>query len=52
MTTYQITLRDREGQTVVGYYNGSWTTDRCRASASSAAIAWEKSAPAGVGTIS
>ena len=31
MTTYQITLRDREGQTVVGYYNGSWTTDRCRA---------------------
>ena len=31
MTTYQITLRDRGGQTVVGYYNGSWTTDRCRA---------------------
>ena len=31
MTTYQITLRDREGQTVVGYYNGSWTTDSCRA---------------------
>jgi len=31
MTTYQITLRDRESQTVVGYYNGSWTTDRCRA---------------------
>jgi hypothetical protein len=31
MTTYQITLRARESQTVVGYYNGSWTTDRCRA---------------------
>jgi hypothetical protein len=31
MTIYQITLRDRETQTVVGYYNGSWTTDRCRA---------------------
>ena len=31
MTTYQITLHDRGGQTVVGYYNGSWTTDRCRA---------------------
>jgi hypothetical protein len=31
MTTYQITLRDRESQTVVGYYDGSWTTDRCRA---------------------
>jgi hypothetical protein len=31
MTTYRITLRDRETQTVVGYYNGSWTTDRCRA---------------------
>jgi hypothetical protein len=30
MTIYQITLRDRETQTVVGYYNGSWTTDRCR----------------------
>jgi hypothetical protein len=29
MTTYRITLRDRETQTVVGYYNGSWTTDRC-----------------------
>jgi len=29
MTAYQITLRDRESQTVVG--NGSWTTDRCRA---------------------
>ena len=33
MTTYHITLRDRETQTVVGYYNGSWTTDRCRAAA-------------------
>ena len=31
MTIYQITLRDRASQTVVGYYNGSWTTDRCRA---------------------
>ena len=31
MTTYRITLRDRETQTIVGYYNGSWTTDRCRA---------------------
>ena len=30
-TTYQVTLRDRETQTVVGYYNGSWTTDRRRA---------------------
>jgi hypothetical protein len=31
VTTYHITLRDRETQTVVGYYNGTWTTDRCRA---------------------
>jgi len=31
MTIYHITLRDRETQTVVGYYSGSWTTDRCRA---------------------
>jgi hypothetical protein len=31
MKTYHITLRDRETQTVVGYFNGSWTTDRCRA---------------------
>jgi len=31
MTIYHITLRDRETQTVVGYYNGAWTTDRCRA---------------------
>ncbi len=33
MTIYQITLRDRETQieTVVGYYNGAWTTDRRRA---------------------
>ena len=31
MTTYQITLRPRESQIVVGYYNGSWTTDWCRA---------------------
>jgi hypothetical protein len=33
MTIYQITLRDRETQTVVGYYNGSWTTDQGRATA-------------------
>jgi hypothetical protein len=31
VTTYRITLRDRETQTVVGYYNGAWTTDRQRA---------------------
>ena len=31
MTIYRITLRDRETQTVVGYYNGAWTTDRRRA---------------------
>jgi len=31
VTTYRITLRDRATQAVVGYYNGSWTTDRCRA---------------------
>ena len=31
MTSYRITLRDRATQTVVGYYDGSWTTDRCRA---------------------
>jgi hypothetical protein len=31
MSTYRITLRDRKTQTVVGYYNGSWTTDRRRA---------------------
>jgi hypothetical protein len=30
-TAYQVTLRDRETQTVVGYYNGAWTTDRRRA---------------------
>jgi hypothetical protein len=29
--SYRITLRDRETQTIVGYYDGSWTTDRCRA---------------------
>ena len=28
---YRITLRDRETQTVIGYYDGSWTTDRRRA---------------------
>ena len=31
MTTYHITIRDHETQTVLGYYNGSWTTDWCRA---------------------
>jgi len=31
VTIYQIVLRDRETQTVVGYYNGAWTTDRRRA---------------------
>ena len=31
MKVYHITLRDRETQTIVGYYNGSWTTDRRRA---------------------
>ena len=31
MTIYRVTLHDRETQTVVGYYNGEWTTDRRRA---------------------
>ena len=31
MTAYLVTLRDRETQTVVGYYDGAWTTDRRRA---------------------
>jgi hypothetical protein len=31
MRSYRITLRDRETETVVGYYDGSWTTDRRRA---------------------
>ena len=31
MTSYRVTLRDRETQTVVGYYDGSWTTDQHRA---------------------
>ena len=31
VSSYRITLRDRETQTVVGYYDGSWTTDRRRA---------------------
>jgi hypothetical protein len=31
MTIYHVTLGDRESQTVVGYYNGTWTTDRRRA---------------------
>ena len=29
--SYRITLRGRETQTVVGYYDGRWTTDRHRA---------------------
>jgi hypothetical protein len=29
--SYRITLRDRETKTVVGYYDGNWTTDRRRA---------------------
>ena len=33
VTIYQITLRDRETQTVVGYFNGAWTTDQRRAMA-------------------
>jgi hypothetical protein len=28
---YQITLHDREIRTIVGYYNGAWTTDSRRA---------------------
>ena len=31
MTTYLVTLRDRETRTVVGYFNGAWTTDQRRA---------------------
>jgi len=31
MASYRVILRDRATQTVVGYYNGSWTTDRRRA---------------------
>jgi hypothetical protein len=31
VTIYHVVLRDRETQTVVGYYNGAWTTDRHRA---------------------
>ena len=31
MRSYRVTLRDRATQTVVGYYDGSWTTDRRRA---------------------
>ena len=30
VTSYRVTLRDRETQTVVGYYNGAWTTDQHR----------------------
>jgi hypothetical protein len=29
-TAYRVTLRDRETQTVVGYFNGAWTTDQRR----------------------
>jgi len=31
VTIYHVTFRDRETQNVVGYYNGAWTTDPCRA---------------------
>jgi hypothetical protein len=31
MTSYRVTLRDRDTQTIVGYYDGSWTTDQCHA---------------------
>jgi hypothetical protein len=31
VTAYHIVLYDRETQTVVGYYDGSWTTDLLRA---------------------
>ncbi len=31
MTAYRVILRDRETETVVGYFNGSWTTDGRRA---------------------
>ena len=31
MKSYRVTLCDRETRTVVGYYNGCWTTDRRRA---------------------
>ena len=31
MTTYHVSPRDCETQTVVGYYNGPWTTDWCHA---------------------
>src|ERR1700758_2317594 len=31
VTSYRVTLRDRETQIIVGYYDGSWTTDRRRA---------------------
>jgi hypothetical protein len=31
MTSYRVILRDRETRTVVGYYDGSWTTDGRRA---------------------
>jgi hypothetical protein len=27
----RVTLRDRETQTIVAYYDGNWTTDQCRA---------------------
>ena len=46
MTIYQITLRDRETRTVLGYYNGAWTTDRHRAIALPSAR-WRKTTPPG-----
>jgi hypothetical protein len=42
MATYHITLRDRETQTIVGYYDGAWTTDRRRA----LALRWREAAKA------
>jgi hypothetical protein len=45
MTVYRVTLRDRETQTVVGYYNGAWTTDRRRA----LTLRWREAAEAHAG---
>ena len=43
MTTYHITIRDRETQTVLGYYNGSWTSDAAPSISGSAR--WRKRMP-------
>jgi hypothetical protein len=42
VTIYHVTLRDRETNTVVGYYDGAWTTDRHRA----LALRWREAAKA------